>query len=74
MTRWEYRFIDLHRGTQFPAVEPARNFFGEFSEEVRQAGEEGWEAVGEVGLTYGAGMPPNTIRSGLLMLKRPLGG
>ena len=73
MTRWEYRFIDLHRGSTIET--PDGNFFRGFNDEIRQAGQEGWQAVGEVGLTYNAGIPAtNTVRSGLLMLKRPMGG
>jgi hypothetical protein len=75
MTRWEYRFIDLYRGTDHkPTAETAVDFFRNFIAEVRQAGEEGWEAVGELGVTYGAGMPPNSTRIGALLLKRPVDG
>jgi hypothetical protein len=57
MARWEYKFIDVHRDTynQLKAVLP----------EIRQAGEDGWEAVGQVDLDC----PGVTMR--VVMLKRP---
>ena len=43
MAGWEYRFVDLFRGDQ----PRGSNGFEAFVEEVRLAGEDGWEAVVE---------------------------
>jgi len=57
MTRWEYQFIDVHRDTY--------NDLKRVLAEIRQAGEQGWEAVGQVTLDCSGVVMP------VLMLKRP---
>ncbi|MFB9182062.1 hypothetical protein ACFFX1_28320 [Dactylosporangium sucinum] len=69
MTRWEYRFIDLFRGTR----ESFDQALTEFAADVRQAGVEGWEAIGEIEVSY---HQKGTIDSAqpsarVLVLKRP---
>lgn len=66
---WEYKFVELFRGNQ----PRGSNGFAAFVEEMRLAGEEGWEAVGEVSMTYhpegkvyGYSMNISTV-----LLKRP---
>ena len=48
MVRWEYKFVELFRGTQVRGS----TGFAAFEEEMQIAGEEGWEAVGEVAVSY----------------------
>ena len=48
MTRWEYKFVELFRGKQVRGS----TGFAAFEEEMQIAGAEGWEAVGEVSVTY----------------------
>ena len=57
MRNWEYKLIDVWRAVG-PPVE-------EFEAELLQAGNEGWEAVGEVTLGVGGRSFPK------LLLKRP---
>jgi hypothetical protein len=58
MTHWEYKFIDLHKDMY--------DDFKRVAAEVRQAGADGWEAVGQVTMTC----PGVTVP--MLLLKRPV--
>jgi hypothetical protein len=67
MTRWEYRYIALYRGAgRVTTTTMMGEGFSDFSAEVAQAGNEGWEAVGAVSLGF-----PGGNYTSWLMLKRP---
>jgi hypothetical protein len=70
MDHWEYRFIDLYRGT----ATDASTAFNSFVAEVRQAGKEGWESVGEVDVAYNpkGTVTSHTVSVRVLILKRPV--
>jgi len=58
MTRWEYQFIEIQRNKYDDLMRVLAD--------IRQAGADGWEAVGQVSFACpGVPMP-------VLMLKRPL--
>jgi Domain of unknown function (DUF4177) len=65
MTRWEYRYVNLDAG----AIERDAAF-RRFEAEVRAAGGEGWEAVGEVDVTH-LNHVGHTFNIRVLMFKRP---
>lgn len=72
MAKWEYKFIHLYK-----AAPSASEAFAEFTAEVKQAGEDGWEAVGEIAVgQYGKYDPRSggniNVALRALMLKRPL--
>jgi hypothetical protein len=48
MAGWEYKFVDLFRGNQ----PRGSTGFEALVEEIRRAGEDGWETVGELSMTY----------------------
>lgn len=48
MAGWEYKFVDLFRGNQ----PRGSTGFEALVEEIRRAGEDGWETVGELSVTY----------------------
>ncbi|MFI5909977.1 hypothetical protein [Dactylosporangium sp. NPDC051541] len=69
MTTWEYRYIDLYRGDG----RDIQDAFDEFTAEMRRAGAEGWEAVGEVNVQ--AGRPGRSDLASLrtVLMKRAKG-
>lgn len=69
MADWEYRFVDLFRGDQ----PRGSDGFEAFAEEIRLAGEDGWEAVGELALSFRPETEDVRYRSTVktLLLKRP---
>jgi hypothetical protein len=69
MTQWEYRFLNLWFGEVAAASDP----FGSFEAEMYQAGVEGWEAVGEVRVTYRSPEASTSTEIPCMMLKRPRG-
>jgi hypothetical protein len=63
---WQYDYIDLHRSTA-----NAERAFDQFAAQMKDAGENGWEAVGEIRVSCDASDSSDAaIR--LMMLKRPL--
>lgn len=68
MTRWEYWFILLQQSKADP-----HDAYGDFLSEVRKAGAEGWEAVGEVTVRFQTGRGTSQGPMPLLMFKRPAG-
>jgi hypothetical protein len=69
MTRWEYKYIDLYQGN---FSDPDAAFHG-FEDAVRKAGTEGWEVVGEAGVSYQTPVRSSLSYVRVLVLKRPLG-
>ncbi len=69
MAGWEYKFVDLFRGDQ----PHGSNGFEAFVEEIRLAGEDGWEAVGELSMSYHPEAEDDRVRSTVktVLLKRP---
>jgi hypothetical protein len=65
MALWEYRIIGLVRNVNRDSSKTVR----EFTAELGQAGDEGWEAVGEMPI-YNGNNPPMRF----LLLKRPKNG
>jgi hypothetical protein len=70
MTQWEYRYVNLWAGEIAPGADPFAGFAGE----MYQAGLEGWEAVGEVRVTYRSPEAGTYTEIPCVLLKRPLGG
>lgn len=73
MTQWDYKTIDLWRG-EYPELNSTAAAYDSFQEKLRQAGDEGWEAVGQITISWmwkprTGGNYPQTIPS--LLLKRP---
>jgi hypothetical protein len=62
MPAWEYQFIFTSRG-EIDVVKAFANFF----KDVRKAGDEGWEAIGEVTVKSAT-----QTRDTVLMFKRPI--
>ena len=69
MAGWEYKFVDLFRGNQ----PRGSTGFEALVEEIRRAGEDGWETVGELSVTYRPETEDVRYRSSVrtLLLKRP---
>ena len=69
MTRWEYRFIDLfHKPEYLEKTPPVLHSMHLVADDLHDAGEEGWEAVGAMNIAAGG------ISHPVILLKRPLVG
>ena len=68
MTTWEYRFIELfHRPEYQEKQSPVERATHLVTDDLDQAGREGWEAVGEVTILSGS------ITHPVILMKRPIG-
>jgi hypothetical protein len=74
--KWEYKYVDLYRGEFQASYSPAdtslSDAFGGFEQEVAALGQEGWEAVGEIVVTFKKSNNTNTTRLAQLLMKRPI--
>ncbi|MFN8018283.1 MAG: hypothetical protein U0P45_09175 [Acidimicrobiales bacterium] len=67
MTAWEYRFIELfHRPEYQEKGSPVERATHLVTDDLDEAGREGWEAVGEVTILSGS------ITHPVILMKRPV--
>lgn len=67
MTRWEYRFVELFHRPEYAGKEPPITRATHLvTDELDEAGHDGWEAVGQVTILSGS------ISHPVILMKRPI--
>jgi hypothetical protein len=67
MSRWQYKLVDTYRTSALTAEQAMVSL----AEEIRDAGLDGWEAVGQLDVRISPADGHGGI-SGLLLFKKPL--
>jgi hypothetical protein len=50
MDRWEYKLVDLVKFSKFGQELPPVKLFAMLTSEMQEAGNDGWEAVGQISI------------------------